>query len=75
MLNLGRDADWRDARWLGALCPSMGAFPFRGIMLAIPSVPCSSKRARANRPGCGFRQSLVELADELARSASVGRPA
>ncbi len=31
------DADWRDARWLGALVPKHGgAFPFRGIVLAIP---------------------------------------
>lgn len=42
VLNLGRDdADWREARWLRALVPKLGAFPFRGIMLAIPYVPCS----------------------------------
>lgn len=70
MLNLGRDdADWRDARWHGPSCPSM--------MRSHSAASCSRSRlcrAQASEPertalGSGFRQSLVELAGELASSA------
>lgn len=64
MLNLGRDdADWRDARWHGPSCPSM--------MRSHSAASCSRSRlCRASTAlGSGFRQSLVELAGELASSA------
>lgn len=70
MLNLGRDdADWRDARWHGPSCLTM--------VRSHSAASCSRSRlcrAQASEPertalGCGFRQSLVELAGELASSA------